>query len=889
MQIGGNLELTHRIYKIVESEKSTKGYFFKFLSESSEPLSDLTGKVYYSSREGKQKNDEKEENLHFTVGLCLSGADRPSKMTDNDRTYEICEYIPFDLDHVSDEGKCPEQVHELVNLVMTAINVSYRNCIVIWSGHGLQLLVKNDTAFPGSLIRELRPQYNALCDKIQEAIVHSDWYGEDDSSNKKIKLDRLVFRNSGTMRLPGTINRKLIKKSAKNSDDLNSQYYLPTEAKLLAAPDCIVPIKLIDTKDLETPETKFTDKQITQNSPTFQTVQIDKVFSESGCRYLWHLWENPEEIEYADCFHGLIGILGTLPDAVERIQQFVAKAIEAGTDHETIRSYQNTTLLKKQIQTYLYNTNNSPTKCSTIADKTGGSLCNRCPHFGKVRTPLSIKTFEYARDNIVTPDDRDPEEGQLVTQWKIEGFSRVIIDPEGKKNPKITRYPARLQRYFAHEFRYVGLDGQEIYIYKEGIYKEVSKKWINAKVQELYEPVCESINQRREAVNQIYSSNYADPDFFEKEDNTFMAFANTAVKIHSNGKLEATPHSPKHRLLNKFKWNFTPDQHCSTYDTWIRIVIPNQEDRELVEAFFGYAIVGQEYRDNIFLLMQGDIAGNGKSTLLNLFTKIIGEENCGASSLASIDSDRFGPIKLHKMLANVSADEPSSVYKDTGWLKRLTGNDRITVRDVAKSAITFCNKAKIIIASNNIPDIKSVSRAIKRRMRIIPFTHSFDLYPETMIKDPVNTMLREAGGIMIKWVKAYYAAQKNWASHGTAFPQTRNSEKLFERYQRDSNPIIEVFEQEVCITGNKDHFISFKDLMNVYLEIDHDPQLTLKKFNKIVRAYLASFHNPVEEGRPHKVNHSRERGLIGVTRRKNGVAVLEGGTGDREAEVKVDF
>ncbi|MBV7506953.1 hypothetical protein KW850_16955 [Bacillus sp. sid0103] len=78
-----------------------------------------------------------------------------------------------------------------------------------------------------------------------------------------------------------------------------------------------------------------------------------------------------------------------------------------------------------------------------------------------------------------------------------------------------------------------------------------------------------------------------------------------------------------------------------------------------------------------FLLLQGP-GGNGKSVLINFISAILGEkENVSNMTLDTLENEKFGRVHLYGKHLNAFADIDASFFKNSSFIKALTGDDYI--------------------------------------------------------------------------------------------------------------------------------------------------------------------------------------------------------------------
>jgi len=147
-------------------------------------------------------------------------------------------------------------------------------------------------------------------------------------------------------------------------------------------------------------------------------------------------------------------------------------------------------------------------------------------------------------------------------------------------------------------------------------------------------------------------------------------------------------------------------------------IIPGDNRVSVLQEWFGYTLL-PEGRFQKFLLMVGE-GSNGKGVIQNLWIRMLGAENVSHLSLDQL-RERFALHPLVGKLANICGDLCEIDAVAEGILKRLTGEDNITLDRKNKSLITMSPSVKLIFATNTLPRFTDRSRGIWRRMMVMPF------------------------------------------------------------------------------------------------------------------------------------------------------------------------
>jgi putative DNA primase/helicase len=140
----------------------------------------------------------------------------------------------------------------------------------------------------------------------------------------------------------------------------------------------------------------------------------------------------------------------------------------------------------------------------------------------------------------------------------------------------------------------------------------------------------------------------------------------------------------------------------------------------------GYTLYpGVKFKKAFMLLGDTDA---GKTTFIKLVKDLLGESNYSAEPIGKLfnPNNRFEEINLFHKLANLTSETKEYSIEDIDRFKRLTGGDPITADVKFKKPITFTPYAKLIVASNKLPDVKDRNdNAFWRRWLIVEFPNKF--------------------------------------------------------------------------------------------------------------------------------------------------------------------
>ena len=257
-------------------------------------------------------------------------------------------------------------------------------------------------------------------------------------------------------------------------------------------------------------------------------------------------------------------------------------------------------------------------------------------------------------------------------------------------------------------------------------------------------------------------------------------------------------------------------------DDWEKVVARwcggDQALARFLQVTIGYTLYGDP-REQIFVVIQGPSA-TGKSRFLvtiahacNDYAQAIPVEifamqknaSTHPTGLASLDGPRF----LHC----------SEVDENAAWhttrIKSVTGGDIIAARLMRRDFFNFRPQGVVWIALNDLPGLRVVSDAFRRRIRVVPFH-------EVIPKQERDT------GFDARWQKPENVAQVvRWALEGarvyaeTGLPDCPAVSKETKRYLQDEDIVGRFLDELVEFTGQTHDRVSRTDIRNAAKEFAH--------------------------------------------------------------------
>lgn len=204
---------------------------------------------------------------------------------------------------------------------------------------------------------------------------------------------------------------------------------------------------------------------------------------------------------------------------------------------------------------------------------------------------------------------------------------------------------------------------------------------------------------------------------------------------------------------------------------------------------------------------------NGKGCFLRVNEKFVGRDNLCSTELDTLLNSRFEITRLHKKLVCVMGETNFKELSKTSVIKKLTGGDLIGFEYKNKTPFEDYNYAKIIIATNNLPETDDKTIGFYRRWLIIDFPNRFsekkDILSEIPDKEYEN-LAAKCLTILIELLK-----NREFEDEGTI-------EERIKVYEDRSNPF-DKFWKEFVVEDFEGYIFKFdfEKKFNNWCKINH--------------------------------------------------------------------
>jgi putative DNA primase/helicase len=228
---------------------------------------------------------------------------------------------------------------------------------------------------------------------------------------------------------------------------------------------------------------------------------------------------------------------------------------------------------------------------------------------------------------------------------------------------------------------------------------------------------------------------------------------------------------------------------CPRFDKFLSEIFDGNNDLVCyVQSVVGYSLTGSVQEQCLFACY-GE-GSNGKSTLLEIILFILGDYGLDLP-FSVLEAKRYGStpgegVNLPGARFAKAVEIREGRRLDEARVKSWTGGDTITVRPLYRNSFSFQPTHKLWLAFNHEPIIEDDSNAMWRRIRLIPFPHTFASTQAD--KGLLEKLKAEASGILNWAIEGCLIWQKVGLKTPTAV------ELATSEYEAESDPLAPFFE-----------------------------------------------------------------------------------------------
>ncbi len=209
---------------------------------------------------------------------------------------------------------------------------------------------------------------------------------------------------------------------------------------------------------------------------------------------------------------------------------------------------------------------------------------------------------------------------------------------------------------------------------------------------------------------------------------------------------------------------FKPGAECPNWEAFIALIMPDPDTRACLQRCLGATLFG-ENRAQVALIMRGP-GGNGKSTLLNALSNVLGDHDgyaapCKIEMFLETGHIQPGAANPEEMdlpgaRAYIATEPGARDVLSMKKIKGLVGGDRRMSRGLFEGAFFWKPHGIPILSCNRTPKIKDEDEGTRRRLIFLPFDVNLRALPadKQRAQGEVEAELRAEGSGILNWLIA---------------------------------------------------------------------------------------------------------------------------------------
>ena len=293
-------------------------------------------------------------------------------------------------------------------------------------------------------------------------------------------------------------------------------------------------------------------------------------------------------------------------------------------------------------------------------------------------------------------------------------------------------------------------------------------------------------------------------------------------------------------ITNKIPFDYVEGAYNELADkTLNKLACGDKKTRMLLDEYIGYHFFRRNELRKAFFFV-GD-KNNGKSTLLQMMSYLLGDENVSYLGLDDL-GDKFRTAEIDGRLANIGDDIDDDFITKTGIFKKIVSGSNILVERKGQDPYKTKPYCKFSFSANDTPKFKDRTGAVKDRLIFIPLKAKFSVDDPDFDPFIITKLMKpEVAEYLIQiGIEGLKRVLKN-----KAFTQTEEGAKELEAFDERNNPII-----KFCRELSSDD-VENKVIQDVYIRYNlwcEEEGITLKlgkgEFTKFINKTFGTRSEP---------------------------------------------
>ena len=381
------------------------------------------------------------------------------------------------------------------------------------------------------------------------------------------------------------------------------------------------------------------------------------------------------------------------------------------------------------------------------------------------------------------PWNPSEEEGIVFTRGKSEKLMKAInfrdkYSDGGKFSPPM------LAEEILEEHNFFYYD-QQLFFYEKGVYRPTGHEAIGRLCKEKLGTEFRK-HRVEEVIYYIKTATKIDPTVINQDDGLINV---------KNGNLnwrtgELLSHTPKRLSTIQLPVAYDRDADCPAISKFFKEVLP-EDSISVIEELVGYSLTPTSKYEKAFMFT--GTGANGKSVMINLLSKLIGQQNTTSIPFQELISSKYKRADLYGTLLNACADLSTQAASSSEIFKKIVSGDVVDAERKFGHPFYFRPTASLVFSANAVPGARDITYAFFRRWIIVPFPNRFE-HGKNADENLINklTMPKELSGLLNLAIKGLQRLEAN-----KCFTETDATRTALAQYQINTDSVM-AFTEEEC-------------------------------------------------------------------------------------------
>jgi len=296
-----------------------------------------------------------------------------------------------------------------------------------------------------------------------------------------------------------------------------------------------------------------------------------------------------------------------------------------------------------------------------------------------------------------------------------------------------------------------------------------------------------------------------------------IAFNNGVLELDNNYLFR--PGKPEDYMSFSTGIDYDPDTPYYEYpawpkvDTFIKRVLSDPEVREYFVQHLASNLFGGNPAQKFHILTGS--GSNGKSMIMNLMTKALGEYACTVPiSLFTQQRKSSGSaapeVARLKGRRFTTMQEPDErIALNTGMMKEISSGEKMYARDLFKSGGEFEVLSKFHLACNDKPKVNTTDGGTWRRLVVINFVSKFVPVPSSPNEFPLDESIQFSVN-STEWATCFLAYLVHVLKEGRGLRKLVAPAKVMEYtsdYRNDNDAIAKFITETITVVRDEDEVV----------------------------------------------------------------------------------